>query len=337
MPKPKAVIHIGPMKTGTTALGYYFSTATVQGALPENVLYPTGDLWFPPAGNITKHSALFDFIATATNKPMFRKTAIQDPKDVEERVRRSAAEATRRGKDTTVVFVSETLSGRQDVDKLVAMFGKYFDSITVVLAARSPAASGMSILVHRIKDWRHEQFDLDLMGLLRAGGADFGSRFATNLKRWNSFSNVKLVLIPYLENESDGYASVDRFYRVVTGVDAPRLEGDFGNRRLHPSLPLKALKRLIFVKRVAKLVRWNGLVTKLAHKIFMSVLIVNQRRSVNAGFASRNASGGNWELTSAVRDEIRREYVPTYDAITRQLGQEATSADWKRWFAEEGV
>ena len=63
MSKPKVVIHIGPMKTGTTALGYYFSTATVQGALPNNVLYPTDDLWFPPAGNITKHSALFDFIA----------------------------------------------------------------------------------------------------------------------------------------------------------------------------------------------------------------------------------------------------------------------------------
>lgn len=337
MSKPKVVIHIGPMKTGTTALGYYFSTATVQGALPNTVLYPTGDLWFPPAGNITKHSALFDFIANESNKPMFRKTAIQKPKDVEERVRRSAAEATRRGKDTTVVFVSETLSGRKEVDKLVAMFTKYFDSITVVLAIRSPAASAMSYLVHRIKDWRHEQFDLDIMALLGSSGRDFGSRFVSKFARWNAFPKVTLVLIPYLENESDGYASVDRFYRVVTGRDAPRIEGDFGNRRVHPSLPLRPLKQLILIKTLAKFVRWNSLLTKAAHKIFMWVLIVNQRESVKAGFASRNTSGGNWELSSTERDDIRRAYAPSYEAITTQLGAEAQSADWKRWFAAEGV
>jgi len=337
MSKPKVVIHIGPMKTGTSALGYYLSTATAQGVLPENVIYPTGELWFPPAGNITKHNALFDFIATESNKPIFRKTAIQNPQDVEERLRRTAAEATRRGNGSTVVFVSETLAGRKEVDKIVEMFEKYFDSITVVLAIRSPAASGMSHLVHRIKDWRHEQLDLDLLAFLSAGGRDFGRHFVSKLARWSAFSNVKLVLIPYLENETDGYASVDRFYHVVTGEDAPRIGGDFGNRRVHPSLPLAALKQLIFIKKFAKSVRWSSFLTAVAHKLFLWILGVNQRQTLIAGFSSRQSSGGNWELSSTERDEIRRAYAPSYEAITTQLGAEAQSADWKRWFAAEGV
>ncbi len=337
MSKPKAIIHIGPMKTGTTALGYYFSAATREGILPDNVIYPSGDLWFPAAGKIVKHNALFDFISDETNTPRFRKTAVQTPSAVEEKVRLAAEFAAGRGRGATVVFISETLSGRKNSPELVTMMLKYFESITLVLSIRSFAASGMSFLVHRIKDWRIEQHDLDLLAMLRTGGENFGERFVSRIERWKAIPKTTLVLVPYFEQENDGYSSVDRFYSLLTGSPAPRLAEDFGSKRVHPSLPLNSLKRLISVKRIGHRFGTRSPLAKLAQLLFMRILERDRSKSMYSGFGERNAAKGDWELTAAERDEIRRAYAPSYAAIRKQLGSTANSDEWERWFAAEGV
>jgi hypothetical protein len=337
MSKPNVVIHIGPMKTGTTALGYYFSAATRAGILPDNLIYPAGDLWFPAAGKIVKHNALFDFIADETNTPRFRKTAVQTPEAVEAKVREVAEFAATRGPKSTVVFISETISGRKNSPDLITMMLKYFGSVTLVLSIRSFAASGMSFLVHRIKDWRIEQHDLDLLAMLRAGGDDFGARYVNRIERWKSLPRTTLKLIPYFEQEPDGYSSVDRFYALITGTTAPRLDDDFGSKRVHPSLPLNSLKRLIAVKRFGHRFPANSPIAKLAQLIFMRILERDRSKSMYSGFGARTAANGDWELTDAERDEIRLAYQPSYAAIRARLGSEATNDEWVRWFAAEGV
>jgi hypothetical protein len=335
--KPDVVIHIGPMKTGTTALGYYFSVATELGILPPSIVYPTGDLWFPPAGRIVKHNALFDFFAEDSDQPRFRKTAIQSPAAVEERVARAAAAAAQRGPGSTVVFVSETISSRTKAGVLITMLRKYFGRIRVVFAVRSPVAAEKSMLVHRIKDWRINQSDFDVVAMMNARTDLPGERYVRVFTRWSAFSDVELVLIPYFEDDIDGYSSVDRFYAVVAGVPAPRLEDDFGSRRLHPSLPLASLKRLITLKNLGRAARAFPPAAALIKRLFTAVLGADREKTVVRGFVERNVGHGEWQLSPAEENAIRSLFAPSYAAVRKALGPQIDSPDWRKWFAAEGV
>lgn len=334
--KPDVLIHIGPMKTGTTALGYYFSVATEQGFLPPSILYPTGDLWFPAAGPVVKHNALFDFFAESSNQPQFRKTPIQMPADVETRVARVAA-AAQQAAGSTVVFVSETLSSRTNIALLLTMLRKYFDRIRVVFAVRSPVAAEKSMLVHRIKDWRVNQPDFDIVKMMHARTELPGERYARVLDRWSSFSDVELVLLPYFEDDSDGYASVDRFYAVVAGAPAPRLEDDFGSRRLHPSLPRASLTRLILLKNLGRGARALPPVAAIIKRLFSAVLGADREKTVARGFEERTEGYGEWQLSPAEESAIRTLYAPSYAAVRKMLGPKIESPDWQKWHAAEGV
>ena len=335
--KPDVVIHIGPMKTGTTALGYYFSVATELGILPSSILYPTGDLWFPPAGRIVKHNALFDFFAEDSNQPRFRKTATQSPAAVEERVARAADVAAQRGPGSTVVFVSETLSGRPNISLLLEMLHKYFGRVRLVFAVRSPVAAEKSMLVHRIKDWRIDQPDFDVVTMMHARTDLPGERYVRILGRLSMLSDVELVLIPYFEDDFDGYSSVDRFYAVVAGVPAPRLENDFGSRRLHPSLPLASLKRLITLKNLGRAARAFPPAAALIKRLFTAVLGADREKTVVRGFVERNVGHGEWQLSPAEENAIRSLFAPSYAAVRKTLGPQIDSPDWRKWFAAEGV
>ena len=43
----RALVHLGPVKTGTTALSRYFTLTNKFGLTPKSIIYPAGDLWFP--------------------------------------------------------------------------------------------------------------------------------------------------------------------------------------------------------------------------------------------------------------------------------------------------
>lgn len=331
--KPRVVVHIGPMKTGTTALGVYFSDATAAGILPKNVVYPTGDLWFPAAGRITKHGQLFDFLVDRTANTALRKTPIRDAAEVEAKVKAAADYASSlKEKDPTVVYINETLSSRPNTEKLVAMLGKYFSSITFVLAVRSPVAAASSLLVHRIKDWRIPQLDLDLPAMITGATGDIRFNYARIIDRWMSNKSVKTVLIPIFEDEPDGYASVDRFFTVVTGSPAARLGDDFGSRRIHPSLPLKSLTRLIALKKANGTFGKIPFVSSILHRIFMRVLLTDRHKAVRDGFSDRGKGTEYWNVNASDRAVVLDIYSPSFDTIRASLGKSASSPEWRTWF-----
>lgn len=337
MTKPRVVVHIGPMKTGTTALGVYFSDATVAGILPPNVVYPTGDLWFPGNGRITKHGQLFDYLVDRSQNTV-QSREIHDAAEVEEKVKAAAEFAkSLRVKDATVVFINETLSRRPNTEHLVTMLRKYFSSVTFVLAIRSPVASASSRLVHRIKDWGLPQFDFDLMAML--ADAEGGVRFndAELVERWTGNRHVTTELMPIFENEVDGYASVDRFLTIVTGKPAPRLDDDFGSRRIHPSLPLNSLKRLIALKKIKHKFSRVPFVPQLARKLFERVLFTDRQKVVKAGFGARSIAGGDWVIPADERARITARYTNLGTVLRSALGEKSTSAEWRAWFAAEGL
>ena len=50
----RALVHLGPVKTGTTALSRYFTLTNRFGTTPKSIVFPTGDLWFGENGNIVR-------------------------------------------------------------------------------------------------------------------------------------------------------------------------------------------------------------------------------------------------------------------------------------------
>jgi hypothetical protein len=326
------------MKTGTTAIGAYFSDANLAGILPANVIYPSRDLWFTSGGRITKHNQLGgDFLNDKPSAQDFgRKTDVTTPAEVEAKVAEVARYAANLGvNNPTVVFVSETVAGREKAPQLIEMLTRYFDGITMVISARSPISAVSSLLVHRVKDWRVDQLDLDLHKLLVGENKIDGFNYERILNRWIAHPDVTVSLLPYFEDESDGYAVVDRFMRVINGSDAPRLDDDFGSRRIHPSLPLASLKRLIALKKFDRRFGSVPFVSPIVRKVFNRVLFEDRHAAVRRGFGARSAENGDWVLTPAERERVRAIYASSFEALKKALGAKANSGEWARWFAAE--
>jgi hypothetical protein len=94
MATTRVVVHVGPVKTGTTALGVYFSAAHAGRLLPPDVIHPVGDLWFPASGEITKHLQLAEFLYPERRHNSGRRTQIQAPDSVAQAEWRSLFKAT---------------------------------------------------------------------------------------------------------------------------------------------------------------------------------------------------------------------------------------------------
>jgi hypothetical protein len=338
MATTRVVVHIGPMKTGTTALGAYFSAAQQAGVLPSGVVYPVGDLWFPASGNITKHLQLADFLYPEGRHNSGRKTQIRTPDDVAAKLRDVAAFlATIKGPRATAVFISETLEGRPNVGSLVELLAGTFDEVVLVLAVRSPVEAAQSLLVHKIKDWRLDHVDFDLFGMLKNSDGSLSYDYQRMISRVGKLSISEFVLIPYFEEESDGYAVVDRFMHIVTGSSAPRLDGDFGSRRIHPSLPLSSLKRLVALKKLNRRFGRLPFFTAIVQSLFRRILTADRDKVVRAGFSTRSSDSGDWVISSEERSQILALYGNLGDDLRKALGSQSTQTEWRSWFKATGL
>ena len=338
MATTRVIVHVGPMKTGTSAIGAYFSAAHEAGILPSDVIYPLGDLWFPVSGSITKHHQLVDYLFPEGRNTPGRKTQIQTPDNVARKVGDVAAHLAKgRGPRGTAVFVSEALIGRADLERLVELLNTAFDEVVFVLAVRSPAEAAQSRLVHRIKSWLSDQADFDLYGMLKLRKGSIGYDYRRMLSQLQELPIDDFVLLPYFEDESDGYAVVDRFMKIVTGKSAIRLEGDFGSRRIHPSLPLVSLKRLIALKKLKPYLERVPFLSKIIHSLFLRILDADRFKVMQAGFNARSSDSGDWVLSAAERAQILALYGNLGDDLRKALGPQSTQAEWRSWFKATGI
>jgi len=326
------------MKTGTTAIGAYFSAAHSAGVLPSDVVYPAGDLWFPASGSITKHGQLADYLYPDGRRTAGRKTAIQTPDNVERKVRELAAHIAKgSGPRGTAVFISETLVGRANLRRLVDLLKDAFDEVIFVLAVRSPVEATQSLLVHKIKEWKSDHADFDLQGMLKRPNGSIAYDYRRMLSQLNELPIDDFFLIPYFEDESDGYAVVDRFMEIVTGKSAIRLEGDFGSRRIHPSLPLSSLKRLVALKKLKSTLGRFPFFDQIIRALFFRVLNVDRSKVMRAGFNTRSSDSGDWVISPEDRARIFGLYENLGDDLRKALGPKSSQQEWQSWFKATGI
>jgi hypothetical protein len=337
MATTRVVVHVGPVKTGTTALGAYFSAAHAARILPPDVIYPVGDLWFPASGEITKHPQLADFLYPEGRHNSGRKTQIQTPDSVARKVRQVAAHVAKLpGSRGTAVFICEMPEDRPHLELLLDLLISTFDEVVLVLAVRSPVEAGQSLLVHKIKEWRSDQVDFDLLGMLTTNEGLLSFDYRRLISRLHNVAIKQLVLMPYFEEESDGYAVVDRFMRVVTGDAAIRLADDFGSRRIHPSLPLSSLKRLVTLKKLKSRLEMFPFFSSIIHSLFRRILTADRDKVMRAGFNTRSSESGDWIVSADERARILELYGNLGEILRKELGTQSTQAEWRSWFKATG-
>jgi hypothetical protein len=125
--------------------------------------------------------------------------------------------------------------------------------------------------------------------------------------------------------------------KVVTGKSAPRLEGDFGSRRIHPSLPLSSLKRLVALKKLKSRLRRIPFLSGVIHSLFLRILNADRSKVMRAGFNTRSSDSGDWVISPEERARIIALYGNLGNELRKALGPESKQAEWRSWFKATGI
>ncbi len=327
----RIVLHVGPMKTGTSALAAALAAAQRRGSLPPGVVYPVDELWIEREGRITKHGEIKDLAPLVVPHHLRPLGLGSTPAQVGEAldrlmrtVRRQAA-----GDPATVILIAETAGRAADAPAIVTALREHADEVVLVLGVREPRAAAASVIGQGVRTWdRVSEHSLSarrvLTGPLRGAEHDY----ARLLERWTAaHPAVPVLLLPYLEEERGSGALMQRFGELigVGSLDAPPATAR--GQLVHPGLARDDLRRLARLKRWAVLLGWMPGVRQRIQRQFAEVAKEASRRArpTSARRFTLSARDARWVL-----DRAR----PSIAAVRQHLGAKADEPAWRQWFAQ---
>ena len=322
-------MHIGPIKTGSTALAVYFSGATSRGLLPPDIIYPMGGLWFGRRSGAMKHHQ--EICATETLGDGTSRFLNPGVREAVGRVADSLRAMPGKG-DKSAVFIIETVTDNRPPALIQELFTSVFDEVVFVMVARRQDKAAASELAQDIKSRVLRGTNLDPRKRAVAYGLPFGEfDHLRNYERWASGpANFSLVVIPYLEGEQGTYAGIERFHR-AGGLSKPIELSGIEGTRIHPTFSREGLEAL--AKLNARINRWGFLpgVRSAAAKKFEKILKVYLHASNKNGI---EPSGRRFKAYSFTQDEARW-VLDLFDASNRELIARVKSGpfedDWTTW------
>ena len=331
MPKVRLLVHLGPMKTGTSAFAYHLSRRASAGTLPPSLIYPRGDLWFPARGEIVKHHDLVEVAPAPLNGAGERRRSTEaTPRLLRERFSAIAAEAATRGGDVRVVMVCE-IGDQRATPKLAKVLREYFDTVDFVIVARDQPSAIRSLLGQQIRMWdRTDVNALDSENFTRKHASRGSYDYARLWDKWNTDSEDYAVhFVPYRSGGGADDLSQDIFSAVGFGdfphspdlVNGTQIHSTFSHKRMRDLAAIKhwAL-RLALIPGARALNRWLfDLVVRRAH----AEIKRNSTRPSNT-----------WTLSLSERNFVNAEYRKSNDRFRHQLGAEGKNARWAEWFGQ---
>lgn len=325
----RVVVHLGPMKTGTSAFAAHLSRAAVAGTLPENLIYPTGDLWFPARGAIVKHHDLVE-LAPALGKQgkQQRRVTTVTPKEMETRFEAMVREARKRKTDVAVIMVCE-IADQRATPALAKALGKFFDRVDFVIVARDQTSALRSLVGQQIRMWnRTDVVSLDPTEFLgkhiQQGSYDYEKLW----KKWvTADKSYRAHFVPYRDSRSGiDELSQEIFGRLGLGVFPEDKTGD--GSRIHPTFSGKGMKRLATIKRLtARFASIPG-VRGLGKFCFDTTL----RRLHREAGPGRAATFKPWTFSASQRLTVENAYRDSNECFKKLLGSEAKKPEWQAWF-----
>jgi len=319
------------MKTGTSSFAFHFSRLASAGTLPQSVIYPTGNLWFPARGEIVKHHDLVELAAAPVKASGERRRGtVATPARIRRRLSAIVTEARARGGDVRVVMVCE-IGDQRATPKLGKVLREYFDTVDFVIVARDQPSAIRSLLAQQIRMWdRTGVTALDSEAFTRKHAARGSYDYARLWDKWNTGSNDYAVhFVPYRSGVGTADLSQDIFDSVGFG-DFPHSPDLVNGERIHSTFSHKRMNDLATIKRWAHRLS----VIPGAREVFRWFFAFVVRRAHDELKRNSMQPQDSWMLSPRERSFIMKEYRQSNIHFREKLSAEGESAQWTEWFAQ---
>ncbi|MEY4312685.1 MAG: hypothetical protein RLZZ319_194 [Actinomycetota bacterium] len=329
MGKVRVLVHLGPMKTGTSAFAAHLSRRNTAGTLPKHIIYPTDDLWFPSRGDIVKHHDLVEIapVPMKESGERRRKTSVT-PAMLSARFADIAAAARQRGGDVLVVMVCE-IADQRATPELGRVLRQHFDVVDFVIVARDQSSAVRSLLGQQIRMWARKDVNrLDVREFARRHYERGSYDYARLWDKWAGKNrNYTLHFVPYRNGSGTDDLSQDIFDAVNLG-EFPHSPDLLGGERIHSSFSEARMRELALIKRWAQSAAAIPGVLALGERLFNIVL-----RRAHAEIARRQSSGlASWKLSDADQDAVLDLYRESNEKFRLLVGKPASEPRWSAWF-----
>ena len=313
----RAVVDIGPMKTGTTSLARYLLFATRDEILPAGTLFPVKELWFDSSRH-TVELAQLDPINVTTPEHVARRENVRRTLDNVVTVARDQF-----GDDATVVFVGETMGMHRDSDWAYEEFSSRFDSVTFVVNARRQDAAISSIITQRIKSTRDGSWSLELDDHLVSAPRTID--YFDDSRIWREWTppseSCHLEVFPVFESDTDPYRTIRNFL-TVTGLGEPERIAQFEKARFNRSPDGPTMEEMSELKRKAGKA---GADSKRGQKYLERVTVLRDE-------SASNTTAKPWRLPAIDRLRVLETLAESNRAlIERGLTDIRLAPEWQLW------
>lgn len=321
------MLHVGPVKTGTTALAKYFSVGVRQNLLPEHIIYPTDELWFSVNRRIAKHGHVHKLLLDATQQ----RNGMPFSPELDAEFAKVRAESERRsGERITSIFVCEGAGHRIPLASILATMNPHFDQIDVIANVRRQDAAVPSWISQQVKDWDTDFTSVEIQDYIATGRVfeeifDYQlaqERFAPKPGERHSFTQV-----PYLEaTEGQSYV-LDVFLKAIDEPLLPQLYAD-GAGLVNRSLSKPVLEQMGALKLAS---RASDISDRQIHDLqdqFYDLF----RRFEFVGAAERREptdAFNPWVISPRERLAIREHYRQSNTAFFAQLDRTNFPEQWQ--------
>jgi hypothetical protein len=319
----EAILHIGPMKTGTTSMAQYFARAANGGALPEGVLYPHAELWFNKYRHVMELQELFvdeDGVFVGWSNPEVDLALT------------GVATATRNtgGESGQAFFIAETLFNRRPTSAYIQGLRRHFDAVHCIVNVRKQDSAVSSMIAHRMRAGTAPEAGPTLQSHLKATvGLLEKYDYQKNLAVWGRDNpDVTFSVLPVFENDADPYRLVKSVYRACGWGEPVRVDG-FEGKAFNPSPTVEVLDQLAVKRRASR--RW-GWLPQLGRNLQRDIQTLKQQASKPRLLRRTATSSTLWSLSDAERLFTLNWFAESNQLLLNEHQDDTLFAsDWSEW------
>jgi len=338
-PQLRAVVHIGPIKTGSTAFTVQMTASQERGELGETIVYtlpreisrkteqkiisPEQIRYLAPKLEWNRQSGDDGVAATGSN-PVYSDRARAYLDDLAKDLR------TRAQSNTTVFFVEETLSRRSSAGDLTSALLTKFDAVDYVFVARAQQFIVPSAISQRVKMVAYPSaWDARATTFLSTKNLAQQFDYANILDRWvSSDPRVNVTVVPFLESDR---GTQNLFYRILTAVGVHVNLGKPVRREVNVTPSRFEIGAIGLYKKATFRYSRNGPRRgSLWRRAF-------EFAKIAFALIARTIRSPRWAVTPDERMGIVDFYRPSNLRFREKLGSHAQSAEWTEWFRDAGI
>lgn len=332
----RAIIHLGPVKTGTTALSQYLTALEHAGTMPKHIIYPTGDLWFGDNDAIVRQRRRLEILMEPKVHHFSDLPDALRPDSEMNATLHAIATAARSSTEPVVssIFIAETGLPRFNPAIIDPYFRAHFDDVVYVFMARRQDKLVTSIVAQHMKMWERRwttlnpRIELAKSYRLR----DFAALdYAKQYRRWvDGVGSDNVIAVPYLEGEQGSFSAIDRFFEFAGLGEAPRVEGIEG-RRIHPTFSAAGMRRLAYVKNFARWTWWFPPFRERLNAAWAGSMRNFHERAIDGAPDPDGTPFSPWSLDAKDQRWVMRRFRESNRAL--RASQTGHGSVWDTWLA----